>query len=93
MGGGLVFAVTSGGHIRAHIEPALSPMTVQLKGSSTPLIDTGQLWTSISYRTSEGEEVRPSVRGGAKGGAPEGGAPKGKGGNGRDERGLPKGKK
>lgn len=88
--------------IRAHIEPALSPMTVQLKGSSTPLIDTGQLWTSISYRTSEGEEVRPSVRGGAKGGAPkakggapEGGAPKGKGGNGRDERGrfLPRGKK
>ena len=87
--------------IRAHIEPANSPQTIARKGSSTPLIDTGQLWTSISYRTPD-DEVRPSVRGGAKSEpapkTPKAGekagatTPKAKGGNGRDERGrfLPK---
>lgn len=89
--------------IRGHIEPENAPLTVKIKGSSTPLIDTGQLWTSISYRTPD-EENRPSVRGGAKA-RPEatkaaaGAKAKGEDGSktpkaGRDERGrfLPKGK-
>lgn len=46
--------------IRDGIEPPNSDLTQKLKGSSTPLIDTGQLWTSITFRTSD-EEVRPSV--------------------------------
>lgn len=32
------------------IDPPLDPATVARKGSSTPLIDTGQLRTSITYR-------------------------------------------
>ncbi len=31
------------------IQPPNSPVTIALKGSSTPLIDTGQLRTSITY--------------------------------------------
>lgn len=51
--------------IRAGIAPENSPMTQRLKGSSTPLIDTGQLWTSITFRTSD-EEQRPQVEAGTK---------------------------
>lgn len=39
--------------ISAHIPPPNSPVTIARKGSSTPLIDTGQLRGAISY------EVRP----------------------------------
>lgn len=35
--------------IRSGIEPALDPVTVARKGSSTPLIDTGQLVSSLDY--------------------------------------------
>ncbi|MCX8207429.1 MAG: hypothetical protein N3G75_06315 [Methanothrix sp.] len=36
--------------IRAHIPPPLKPETVRRKGSSTPLIDTGQLIGSITHQ-------------------------------------------
>ena len=36
--------------IAAGIAPALHPDTIEKKGSSTPLIDTGQLRSSITYR-------------------------------------------
>jgi len=35
--------------IREGIPPALSPETIEEKGSSTPLIDSGQLWGSLTY--------------------------------------------
>lgn len=40
--------------ISAGIAPENSPRTVARKGSSTPLIDTGQLRSSIHYRIDEG---------------------------------------
>lgn len=36
--------------IRSHIPPPLKPETVRRKGSSTPLIDTGQLIGSITHQ-------------------------------------------
>lgn len=36
--------------IRGGIPPALDPATVERKGSSTPLIDTGQLVSSITHK-------------------------------------------
>lgn len=41
--------------IKAGIEPEDSDETVERKGSSTPLIDSGLLWTSISHKVSEQE--------------------------------------
>lgn len=38
--------------ISAGIEPPLAQATIDKKGSSTPLIDTGQLRASISYKAS-----------------------------------------
>lgn len=38
------------GRIRQHIPPPLSPVTIARKGSSTPLIDTGQLIQAIRAR-------------------------------------------
>jgi hypothetical protein len=35
--------------IKAGIEPPNAESTVEKKGSSTPLIDTGQLWTSVRH--------------------------------------------
>ena len=35
--------------IKAGIAPPLSQVTMDRKGSSVPLIDTGQLWSSITY--------------------------------------------
>jgi len=40
--------------IRAGIEPPLSPATIRRKGSSKPLIDTGQLWSSITHEVVDG---------------------------------------
>lgn len=37
--------------IRAHIPPPLAPVTIARKGSSTPLIDTGQLVSSIRAKS------------------------------------------
>lgn len=39
--------------IAAGIDPPLSPATIARKGSSVPLIDTGQLRSSISFRVRE----------------------------------------
>jgi len=36
--------------IRGGIPPALDPVTIERKGSSTPLIDTGQLVSSITHK-------------------------------------------
>lgn len=36
--------------IRAHVPPPLQPETVARKGSSTPLIDTGQVINSITWK-------------------------------------------
>jgi hypothetical protein len=36
--------------IKAHIAPPLNEATIARKRSSTPLIDTGQLWSSIRHR-------------------------------------------
>jgi hypothetical protein len=36
--------------IRSGIEPPLAQSTIDSKGSSTPLVDTGQLFGSISYK-------------------------------------------
>jgi hypothetical protein len=40
--------------IKAGIEPPLDEATIDRKGSSTPLIDKGQLWTSIRHRLEKG---------------------------------------
>lgn len=40
----------------AGIPPALSPATIARKGSSVPLIDTGQLRSSITYRVEYGKK-------------------------------------
>ncbi len=42
--------------IRHHIPPPLAPATIKRKGSSTPLIDTGQLRNAIRARVSSGNE-------------------------------------
>jgi hypothetical protein len=39
--------------INEGIEPGLDPKTIERKGSSTPLIDTGQLKQSIRYKVEE----------------------------------------
>ncbi len=36
-------------YVRAGVEPPNHPITIEKKGSSTPLIDTGQLLSSIDY--------------------------------------------
>jgi hypothetical protein len=47
---GLLFVAQIQRRIRAGIAPPLSPVTIARKGSSTPLINTGQLWTSIRHK-------------------------------------------
>lgn len=42
--------------IRSGISPALKPSTIARKGSSTPLIDTGQLINGITYKVNEGKK-------------------------------------
>jgi len=41
--------------IVAGISPANSPATIAFKGSSTPLIDTGQLRNSLTYKVSSND--------------------------------------
>lgn len=41
--------------IRAGIEPANAESTIARKGSSTPLIDSGQLWSSVTSQVTEGD--------------------------------------
>lgn len=36
--------------IKSNIAPPLAQSTIDAKGSSTPLIDTGQLWTSVTHK-------------------------------------------
>jgi hypothetical protein len=40
--------------IKSGIEPPLDGATIDRKGSSTPLIDKGQLWTSIRHKLEKG---------------------------------------
>jgi hypothetical protein len=47
---GLVFVGGLQKFVRAGIPPALAPATVARKGSSTPLIDTGQLVSSMLHK-------------------------------------------
>lgn len=47
---GLVMAASMQQRIRGGIPPSLSPATIARKGSSTPLIDTGQLVSSITHK-------------------------------------------
>lgn len=35
--------------IKRHIPPPLKPQTIERKGSSTPLVDTGQLINAVTY--------------------------------------------
>ena len=46
---GMFFKAKMQQAIRANIPPALADSTIAAKGSSTPLIDTGQLLRSIDY--------------------------------------------
>ena len=39
--------------IRAGIDPPNADSTIEKKGSSTPLIDTGQLWTSVRHEVED----------------------------------------
>lgn len=52
------FGVTVQGMIQARIAegigPALAPETIRRKGSSKPLVDTGQLRSSITYQVTPG---------------------------------------
>ena len=52
---GLLLVSEMQARIRSGIAPELSPATVERKGSSTPLIDTGQLWTSIRHKVTKGD--------------------------------------
>lgn len=47
---GLLYVAEIQARIKAGIAPENRPSTVEKKGSSTPLIDTGQLWTSILHQ-------------------------------------------
>lgn len=47
---GLKFVGDIRARIRAGIEPALADSTIERKGSSTPLINTGQLQSSILHK-------------------------------------------
>jgi phage gpG-like protein len=42
--------------IQTGIDPALNPKTIERKGSSKPLIDTGQLLQSITYEVRENDD-------------------------------------
>jgi hypothetical protein len=54
---GLLFVAQVQKRIKAGIPPALDEKTIAAKGSATPLIDTGQLWSSIRHKVStEGEQ-------------------------------------
>ena len=50
---GLAFVGEIQKRIAAGIQPANSPYTIARKGSSTPLIDKGQLRSSITYKVQE----------------------------------------
>jgi hypothetical protein len=50
---GLKFVKDIGNRIRAHIPPPLAQSTIDRKGSSTPLIDTGHLISSILHKVED----------------------------------------
>lgn len=50
---GLKFVGDVQTRIKAGIDPPNAESTIAAKGSSTPLIDTGQLWTSIRHQVSD----------------------------------------
>ena len=49
--------------IQSGIPPALSPATVKAKGSSTPLIDTGEMMGDITHKMNGDTEVEVGVFG------------------------------
>lgn len=53
---GLLFVAQIQKRIKTHIPPPLDPRTIAAKGSETPLVDTGQLWTSIRHKVGQGTE-------------------------------------
>lgn len=57
--------------IRSGIGPPNAPSTVKAKGSSTPLIDSGQLWSSITHHVEDGASSGEESGGGGAGGATE----------------------
>lgn len=50
---GLFAAGSMQQRIRHGIPPPNAPSTIEKKGSSTPLIDTGQFWSSITFQVDE----------------------------------------
>ncbi len=50
---GQVFVGGMQARIAKGIDPPLSPVTIERKGSSAPLIDTGQLRSSITHRVNK----------------------------------------
>jgi hypothetical protein len=56
---GLRFVAEIQRRIKGGISPPLDPRTIARKGSSTPLVNTGQLWSSIRHKVrkeSDGDE-------------------------------------
>lgn len=50
---GLLFVAQIQKRIKGNIPPPLNAATIKKKKSSTPLINTGQLWTSIRHKVGE----------------------------------------
>jgi hypothetical protein len=51
---GLLFVGRIQARIKAGIEPANAESTIERKGSSTPLIDGGQMWKSVTHQVGNG---------------------------------------
>ncbi len=66
---GLLYTAQIQKRIAEGIEPPLSPITIARKGSSVPLIDTGQLRSAITYKVDSKNGVREG--GGAEAGTAE----------------------
>lgn len=53
---GVRFVAEIQARIKAHIPPPLQLKTIERKKSSTPLIDKGQLWSSIRHKVTKDDE-------------------------------------
>ncbi len=53
---GALFVAQIQQRIRSHIPPPLQQATIDRKGSDVPLIDKGQLWSSIGFKPTDGSE-------------------------------------
>jgi hypothetical protein len=52
---GLLFVGKIQARIKGHIAPPNAPSTIAKKKSSTPLINLGQLWSSILSKVTQGD--------------------------------------